>query len=519
VIDFDRVSVTYPDATAPTLTDVSLTIGEGEFVLVMGPTGCGKSTLLKCINGLVPHFTGGHLGGRVVVAGHDTRTSPPREFADVIGFVGQDPVTGFVTDTVEDELAYGMESLGVAPATMRRRVEETLDLLGLYDLRDRPLLTLSGGEQQRVAIASVLTVHPKALVLDEPTSALDPPAADEVLAALARLVHDVGLTVVVSEHRLERVIHHVDTCVLLENGVHLGPPREVLPRATMAPPVVELARSVGWSPIPLSIREARRAATDLRNELAGPHPQASHPAPTSPAVVARGLVASYGEVPALRGVDLTVDAGEIAAVMGRNGAGKSTLLSLLAGITTPTAGSVTMPGRAGLVPAEPGALLWAESVGQECADADRDAGVAPGTTRALLRRLSPGIANDQHPSDLSEGQRLCLVLAIILAPAPSLIALDEPTRGLDYATKRRLVEILRSLAADGHGVVLATHDVELVAEVADRMLVLADGEIVTEGPAREVAVSSPGFAPQVAKVFAPLPFLTVSDVRTALAAR
>jgi energy-coupling factor transporter ATP-binding protein EcfA2 len=520
MIRFEQVSVTYPDADRPAISDVSFEVGEGELMLVIGPTGVGKSTLLKCVNGLVPHFTGGRLAGRVTVAGRDTRTSPPRGLADVVGYVGQDPVAGFVTDTVEDELAYGMESLGVAPDVMRRRVEETLDLLGLFDLRDRPLLSLSGGEQQRVAIGSVLTVHPKVLVLDEPTSALDPPAADDVLGALTRLVHDLGLTVLISEHRLERVVQHADRVILLgKHAVTVGAPATILRTSPVAPPIVELGRLAGWSPLPLSVRDARRASTSLRAELeATPLPH-TRPAVTSDVVAqVRGLVSSYGAVPALRGVDLTLRRGEIVAVMGRNGAGKSTLLASLAGIRKPTAGTIATPDRVGLVPQDPGDLLWAQTVSAECVDADRDARAVAGTTRALLTELAPEVSDEQHPRDLSEGQRLSLVLAIILAARPALLALDEPTRGLDYATKRRLITIVRQLAADGHGVVIATHDVELVAELADRMIVLADGDVVSDGPAREVAVSSPVFAPQVAKVLAPLAFLTVADVERALAA-
>jgi energy-coupling factor transport system ATP-binding protein len=233
----------------------------------------------------------------------------------------------------------------------------------------------------------------------------------------------------------------------------------------------------------------------------------------------RDLVASYDGVPALRGVTLTIGHGEVVAVMGRNGAGKSTLLASLAGLRRPTSGTVSAPGGVGLVPQEPADLLWAQTVADECRDADRDAQVTEGTTRGLLAELSPEVIDEQHPRDLSEGQRLALVLAIVLARSPAVLALDEPTRGLDYATKRRLVEILRRLAVDGRGVLIATHDVELVAEIADRMVVVAEGEIVSDGPAREVAVSSPVFAPQVAKVFAPLPFLTIGDVELALAAQ
>jgi energy-coupling factor transport system ATP-binding protein len=522
VITFDQVGVRYPDAAEPAIESVSFDIGEGELALVIGPTGSGKSTLLKCVNGLVPHFTGGRLTGRVTVVGRDTRTSPPRELADVVGYVGQDPVAGFVADSVEDELAYGMESLGVAPAVMRRRVEETLDLLGLADLRDRPLLSLSAGQQQRVAIGSVLTVHPQVLVLDEPTSALDPPAAEEVLAAVTRLVHDHGITVLVCEHRLERVVAYADRIVLVHDGsAEIGAPADVLKSSPVAPPIVDLGRLAGWSPLPLSIRDARRAAGDLRARLDGlstVSPTNGTFAGRAPERVAqlRGVVAGYDGPPVLHGLDLDLGRGEVVAVMGRNGAGKSTLLATLAGLRRPASGSVDVSGRVGLVPQEPGDLLWAQSVGQECRDADADAHAAAGTARALLAEIEPGIDDDRHPRDLSEGQRLALVLAVILAAGPAVLALDEPTRGLDYATKRRLVGVIQRLAAAGHCVVIATHDVELVAEAASRMLVLADGEVVSDGPAREVAVSSPTFAPQVAKVLDPLPLLTVDDVRRAL---
>ncbi|MEO7446928.1 MAG: ABC transporter ATP-binding protein, partial [Humibacillus sp.] len=205
MITFDRVSVTYAGSPAPSLVDVSLEIPEGELVLVVGPTGSGKSTLLRTINGLVPHFSGGTLSGRVTVDGLDTATHRPRDLATVVGLVEQNPTATFVTDVVEDEVAYGMETMGLDGAAIRRRVEETLDLFGLTPLRGRALGALSGGQQQRVAIAALFAAGPRVLVLDEPTSALDPVAAEEVLASLHRIVHDLGVTVVLAEHRLERV--------------------------------------------------------------------------------------------------------------------------------------------------------------------------------------------------------------------------------------------------------------------------------------------------------------------------
>ncbi|MFD7578686.1 ABC transporter ATP-binding protein [Kitasatospora sp. NPDC059817] len=536
MITFEQVSVRYADAAAPAVADVDLTVPEGELCLLVGPSGSGKSTLLGAVSGLVPHFTGGTLHGRVTVGGRDTREHRPRELADLVGTVGQDPLAHFVTDTVEDELAYGMESLGLPADVMRRRVEETLDLLGLADLRDRALTSLSGGQQQRVAIGSVLTVHPRVLVLDEPTSALDPGAAEEVLAVLQRLVHDLGTTVLMAEHRLERVVQYADQVLLLTPGAPpvLGEPAEVMAHSPVHPPVVGLGRLAGWRPLPLSVRDARRKAAGLRSRLDGLHPGAT-PVPTAstaaPIATAERLAVRRGPVHALRGVDLALHPGEITALMGRNGAGKSTLLGSLVGLHTPASGRVTVRGRTphrtrpaelirqvGLVPQDPRDLLYGESVTAECAAADTDADATPGTCRALVERLLPGIADTTHPRDLSEGQRLTLALAVVLTARPPLLLLDEPTRGLDYAAKARLVEILRDLAAQGHAVLLATHDVELAAELAHRTMILAEGEIVADGPTADVVVSSPAFAPQVAKVLAPGPWLTVRQVAEALSA-
>ena len=268
-ISLSQVSVTLPGSTQPVLRDVDLTIAEGELALVVGRTGSGKSTLLGAMCGRVPHFTGGTLTGHVRLHGRDTRDHRPRDLADLIGVVGQDPLAGFVTDTVEEELAYGMEQLGLPAATMRKRVEETLDLLGIAELRDVALRELSGGQQQRVAIGSVLTAHPRVILLDEPTSALDPTGAEEVLATITRLVHDLAVTVVVAEHRVERVLHYADTVVHVSPSgeVRSGLPSDLMIDSDIASPVVELGRYAGWSPLPLSVRDARRAARGLRARL------------------------------------------------------------------------------------------------------------------------------------------------------------------------------------------------------------------------------------------------------------
>ena len=579
LLELRGVTVTLPDADRPVLAGVDLAVDEGELLLVSGPTGSGKSTLLGVVAGLVPRFSGGRLEGDLLLDGASIVRTPPRERAGTIGYVGQDPAAGFVTDTVEEELAYGMEQLGLPPATMRRRVEETLDLLGIAELRDRDLRTLSGGQQQRVAIGSVLTMHPRVLVLDEPTSALDPTAAEDVLATLTRLVHDLGVSVLLAEHRLERVVPFADRIALLagDGSVVVGEPATVLADSPVVPPLVELGRAAGWDPLPLTVRDARRRARGLgldaaevagldtsspsgsdystskavagldtsspsgsdystsedvagrvasaSEDVAGRVASASERIETTHAtdVRARGITVAHGRRPVLREVDLDLETGSVTALMGRNGAGKSTLLWTLQGSQARVAGTLGVAGEdparlpadgrprlVGLLPQTAADLLYLETVAEECAAGGPQ-------TRAILDRLLPGIPDDRHPRDLSEGQRLALALALVLADDPPLLLLDEPTRGLDYSAKAALAGILRRLAAERHTVLVATHDVEFTAQVADAVVVLAEGEVVSAGPVRQVVAESPAFAPQVTKVLG-APWLRVDEVVAALGA-
>ncbi|GAA1388896.1 ABC transporter ATP-binding protein [Luteococcus peritonei] len=527
MISFDQVTISYADAAHPVLRQASFTIPEGDLCLVVGRTGTGKSTLLGAINALVPWFSGGTMSGEVRIDGRSTRDCRPRELADLVGWVGQNPLVSFVTDRVEDELAYGMEQLGLSPAAMRKRVEETLDLMNIADLRGRALTELSGGQQQRVAIAAVLAAQPRVLVLDEPTSALDPTAAQDVLGAITTLVHDVGMTVVLAEHRLERVMQAADSVAWLDGtgGVQLGPARELLGRCDVVPPLAALARRLDWQQVPLSVREARRRVIAEELRIA-PAPEPWRPGPDGAlAVELQGLSVQRGDVLAVNDLRVGFAPGTITALMGRNGAGKSSLLWAMQG-ALPSTGGLVVGGRdpravdaatarslVTLVPQSAADLLYLHSVEQECAQADAESGVPAGTTAALLQGLGADLPPERHPRDLSEGQRLALVLAIQLASEPGVILLDEPTRGLDYEMKEQLRTILRRLAADGRCILLSTHDVEFAAACCDRTLVMADGDVVADGPTREVLTSSPAFAPQVAKVFRPSPLLSAAEVR------
>jgi energy-coupling factor transport system ATP-binding protein len=531
MITFNNVSLIYPHSLRTIFEDLSFTIEEGEMVLVIGATGSGKSSLLRLINGLVPHHTGGILAGDITVDGISTSLTKPGGLAHLIGIVGQNPANGFVTDTVEEELVFGMEALNFAPEVMRKRVEEILDLLSLAHLRNRSLATLSGGEQQRVAIGSALVMHPKVLVLDEPTSALDPIAAEEVLSILHRLVHDLGLTVVISEHRLERVIGFADRIVSIstDGKAEIDIPEEILKSSPIAPPIVHLARALNLDSVGTSVREVRRMTAHLRDFTALVNEPSSVEGET---VVAINKVSHhYAEKVALREITLDFKAGEISAVMGRNGAGKSTLFKSIVGFHKSHSGQVKVLGKdpmelegrsrlttIGYIPQEPSDLLIHPTVAKECAASDRDNGLEVGSTLAFLNRLTPTVTPEAHPRDLSEGQRLSLVLALILCSAPDVLIMDEPTRGLDYQAKSLLIDILISYARNlNKCVLIATHDVELVAEVADRVVFLADGDVVADGPTLDVLLSSPAFAPQVAKVMSPAPWLTVKDALRGIA--
>lgn len=316
MIRFSNVSLIYPQSTKTILEDLTCEIEEGEMVLVMGPTGSGKSSLLRLINGLVPHHTGGILAGNITVDGISTREVKPGSLAHLVGIVGQNPINGFVTDIVEEELAFGMEALNFPSDVMRKRIEEVLDLLSLNSVRDRSIRTLSGGEQQRVAIAAALVMHPKVLVLDEPTSALDPIAAEEVLSVLHRLVHDLSVTVIIAEHRLERVIQFVDRIILIEGDgeTSIGNADEILQKADLVPPIIRLARALNLSEIGRSVREVRRLTSGAREKI--------HPAPVrspnaKPTMIdIDSVVVTYEKKDALKKVSASIKAGEIVALMG-----------------------------------------------------------------------------------------------------------------------------------------------------------------------------------------------------------
>jgi energy-coupling factor transporter ATP-binding protein EcfA2 len=536
MIRFKHLTYRYPGAELPVLQDLSLQIREGEFLLVIGPSGAGKSTLLRCLNGLVPHFYGGTIAGQVTVDGRDPLALGPKGMASAVGFVLQDPEAQFVVDKVEDELAFAMENQGLAPIVMRKRVEEVLDQLNIAHLRQRSVNTLSGGERQRVAIAAVMTLQPQVLVLDEPTSQLDPQAAEEVLDTLVRLNQDLGLTIVLSEHRLERVVQYIDRILYLPGQGQspiLDEPRAVLSQVDLTPPLITLAKALDWSPLPLTIKEGRRFARQFarsRAKSAG-HDSCLSNLQSPISITVQGLGYSYNGHPALQDVSLEVRQGEFVALMGRNGAGKTTLLKQLVGLLKPDQGQVQIADPkaeqpmdtrrvateeiirvVGYVPQNPNALLFNDTVRQELDFTRRGHGLEPSDYGPLLGTMGLTGHTEHYPRDLSVGERQRVALASILVAEPQILLLDEPTRGLDYQQKTALVGFLQHEKVRGRTIVMATHDVELVANCADRVVLLGDGQVVVDGPARQVMSESLVFASQINKLFRDPDLLTVEDV-------
>ncbi len=476
-IEIEALTYTYPNQTQPVLRDVHWRVEAGEFVLVAGSSGAGKSTLLRCLNGLVPHFSGGQIAGRVQVNGLDVLAVGAAVMSQQVGFVLQNPEAQAVLDRVEPEIAFGLENTAVPPPLMRQRVNQVLDWLDLLHLRQRPIRTLSGGERQRVAIATALALQPNILVLDEPTSQLDPQSAEEVLQALVRLNREQGLTIILAEHRLQRVLPFADRLVVVEGG-----------RIEWDEKGVQGSRGAGEQ---RNRREGRDTQYAIRNTL----------------LTIKNLHFAYNAKPILQDVSLAVGAGEAVAVMGRNGAGKSTLLKCVVGLLAAERGEMVVNGRStnqrtvadicrevAYLPQNPDDLLFANSVKEELAvtvqnhrqQGSRGAEEQKGVIRELLGELGLREYGEAYPRDLSVGQRQRVALGAVMVTEPQLLLLDEPTRGLDNAAKENLIAIWQRWLARGVGLLLVTHDVGLVAQTADRIIILDEGKVIAEGKTADI---------------------------------
>ena len=528
LIKIEDFTFYYSGAPRPALEEINLEIRDGEFVLVTGPSGGGKSSLCRAVNGLIPHFYGGKVAGRIEVQGRDTLKHPPKELATTVGMVFQDPENQLVATDVEREIAFGLENLAFPRDLIARRIEEALDTLGIADLRHRQLYELSGGEKQKVAIASVLALHPRVLMLDEPTSELDPHSAEEVLAITKRLNDELGITIILIEHRLDRVIEYADRLIVLNGGrvVADGKTREVLSSNYQdleaiglgIPPVIRLAhelksRGFNIDKMPLTVQEGRAMLSRVLPQAYAHLPRPKAKQNNKPVIEMEKLWHIYPEGnTALQDISLQIDEGELVAIMGRNASGKTTLVKHLNGLLKPSRGTVAVGGidtketttaelarRVGFVFQNPNDHLLADTVAEEIAFTLKNLGCKDTGSRLsqTLDIFKLAEHQSQYPRSLSGGQKQRVALASVVAIQPRILILDEPTRGMEYRLKHELMDFLREYAGRGNTVILVTHDVETVAEYADRVVLLSNGEIVADGNKRQVLSQALLFSPQI----------------------
>ncbi|AFC98857.1 putative ABC-type cobalt transport system, ATPase component [Methanocella conradii HZ254] len=471
MISVKGLSFSFFSSERKALDRVSLDIGDGEFVAITGPSGCGKSTLALAMGGYIPHVFQGRMQGSVTVDGRSTAEASLSELASTICIVQQDPESQLCTLNVSDEVSFGPENLGLGVEEVLKRVDESLALVGAIHLKDRQVYELSGGEKQRVAIASMLAMRPKALILDEPTSSLDPSCASSVLSAIERLRAETGMTIIVIEHKLNRLMRLADRLVVMDSGrvVADGVPDDAICR--------NYGRPMHARPKPAGDRK--------------------------PAVEVSGLRASYGGVEVLHGVDLKAYPSEVLGIIGPNGSGKTTLLRILMGLHGYDSGKVTVLGldpararasgmarRCGLVFQNPNHQIFEKTVYDEAAFASRNLGLGGHETLVMgaLERYGLACYAKAHPLGLSFGEKRRLNLCSILPHGPALILLDEPFVGQDYANVARMRAELLRLKEDGKAIILVSHDIDSVYKYCDRIVLLKDGKVLVDDTPEEAAV-------------------------------
>jgi len=542
MIRFNQVTFIYPGSEKPAIQDVSVSIPPQGLTLIVGNSGSGKSTFLRCINGLIPHFSGGTITGDIRINELDPIKESPKIMARHVGFVFQDPESQFIVDRVEDEIAFALENKAVPRPEMIKRVNKIMDLLEINNLRNRNLDTLSGGEKQRVAIASALVLRPEILILDEPTSQLDALSAKEVLELLIKINKELNLTILLAEHRIERILPYTSLIISFESnktGVLIGSPREILRKTLLNPPVVQLAKELDWQPLPLTVDEAlpfsQHITIDKKYKSSNNPPLQSS---NNPMINIKHITFSYNEASILNNVSLNVHSGEILSLLGANGTGKTTLLRLIVGILNPQSGEIFISGEnikgknvaeicknVGYLPQDPNSLLFADRAIDELtytlrnrtkkADKEWEKN-ADLQAISLLRNLEIEDIAFKYPRDLSVGQKQRVALGAVSITNPKALLLDEPTRGLDYQSKQILGSILSNWRSQGTAILLVTHDIEFIAEFADRVALLENGEISSIGEPTKLLRNFEDFTPQIAQLFPDTDWLTPKDVITCL---
>lgn len=527
MIKFSQLTFQYPQSSQPVLKDVNFEVQPGTLTLVTGASGSGKSTLLRCINGLVPHFSGGVIIGDIRVFGSDPIKQGPQPLASLVGFVFQEPEAQFVFNIVEDEIAFALENAGIPREEMHARVDQVVEQLHLSEIRGKEIHNTSGGEKQMVAIASALVSRPRVLILDEPTSQLDPISADQVLQYIVSLKSDMNLTVLISEHRLERLLPYTDNIAHLTNEHRLvfGPPQEILAKMAQVPPIIEIAKGLGLSPLPLTPQDFPQTSKikSSHNKDMGYRQTSEQKKPLLEVI---DLAVSLSGRSILKDLNLFLSQGEILSLLGANGAGKTTLLRSILGLI-PYQGDIRLFNKdmkqmglsaiiqhIGYLPQNPNDLLFAESVLDELKITLSNHGleIENEALTTFLNKFGLSEKQNRYPRDLSVGERQRTALAAITVHHPQIIFLDEPTRGMDYQAKHDLSLLLKEWRNQGKAILLVTHDVEFAAGLADRVNIIEDGKISFNGSPQKAFTQFPAFRTQTAQLFPHTNWITAKDI-------
>ncbi len=493
VFTINHLNFAYPEQEKNAISDLTLSVRPGEFLVLCGPSGCGKSTLLRQLKTvLAPH---GRRSGEILFDGRNLDSLDQREQAETIGFVQQSPENQIATDKVWRELAFGLESLGCDTPTIRRRVAEMASFFGIQTWFYKPVTELSGGQKQLLNLASVMVLQPKVLILDEPTSQLDPIAASDFLATLGKINRELGTTIILTEHRLEEAFGFASRVAVMDDGKLLctGTPAEVGAELKNSGSAMFLAMPAAmriWSATdskaacPISVCDGRNWLLDYAKtrELISIPEETKNAPDTETIVAAQELWFKYEkDLPdVVKGLSLELHKGEFLALLGGNGTGKTTTLKLLASLQKPYRGELTISGSVGMLPQNPQALFVKSTVRADLLE------ILPKSERKT-ERLAQVVSLckltellDRHPYDLSGGEQQRAALAKILLLNPDVLLLDEPTKGLDAEFKQVFGQILRTLQASGVAILMVSHDIEFCAKYADRCALFFDGNIVTE---------------------------------------
>ena len=547
IIEVRDLHYTYPNAKSPALKGVDLTVNKGEFILLTGPSGCGKTTFCRTLNGLIPHFYNGELEGEVTVNNLNIRDNPTYKLSQHVGLVFQNPDNQIFSLTVEKDVAFGLENQGVPKQEMVESIDWALKMTGIEHLRERATHELSGGQKQRLAIASILAMKPKILVLDEPTSFLDPLGAEHAFRVLDTLNQEYDITIILIEHRVDLAVRYADRAIIFNDGVvaNSGSPEDVFSQEETRLMGVAVPKTIVFYQ-KLKQRGIRLESPPLSPEMLvnqlepyiykhSPKVETAHTRQyvdgnktrfqMDPIIEIQDLHFSYPNgINAVDGISLSIHKGEFIAIMGENGAGKTTLVKHFNGLLRPSKGHIKVDGddissmsvaalsrKVGLVFQNPDDQLFSENVEDEIGFALHNFGFSKEVVEKrvdwALNLLDIERYRSSSPFILSGGERKRVALGSVLAWDPEIVVLDEPTIGQDYAQKERLIHFLMQLRTQGKTTIIVTHDVEFVAECKPRIVLMAKGKIIADGPIKEIitneyALKKASVAPpEITKIF------------------